>query len=225
MNILSKGFMRRFAIVIWSSLAIFTFNAAPTKADTVRMFDETSPYPIAVVGLALCSSTQSCHASLSNAIASFSFSPPATGGEFTINASDPAFAPIAGYLTMTDQQVAQNVPFEAIVPFFWNSGPNPGTFNFFTASNPNLNFFQGHFGTTTCVINGITEGCGFPIAGREIDSLSIIVTSNGEMSWTAQGVNIATETPTGIYLAIGLPFLLLLARPAAGATLRKTRRQ
>jgi len=188
------------------------FAAGSTKADSVTMFVEASKFPIGVVGLALCPTPASCNQSLSNAIASFSFSPQPTGGEFTIGPSNPAFGAIAGYLRMTDQQIIQNALNEAIVPFFWNSGPNPGTGGFFTASNPNINFFQGHFDQNPCVIDGVEQVCGYPVAGSEIDSLSIAVSRAGEMTWSAEGVHLVPEVPATFELAFGLPVLFLFAR-------------
>jgi hypothetical protein len=158
--------------------------------DVITMFDETTPYPVAEVGLALCTTTQACASSPLNAIAVFHFSPPSGGGEITIDASDPAFGPIAGYLSMTEDEIVQNALYEEIVPFYWNAGPKLGADNFYTATNPNVNFYMGHFDQSRAVIDGETYAFGYPIAGNEIDALTISVSSQGELKWQAKGVNI-----------------------------------
>ena len=188
------------------------FAAGSTKADKITMFDAASNYPIGVVGLALCPTPAACNQGLSHAIASFYFSPQPTGGEFTIGSSSPAFAAIAGFLSMTEQQILQTALNEAIVPFFWNSGPDPGTGGFYTASNPNVNFYAGHFDQHLCVINGVEQVCGYPLAGREIDSLSIAVSPAGEMTWSAEGVHLVPEVSAAFDFAFSLPLLFLFAR-------------
>lgn len=195
-------------IKLASTLTLVLFIAARgASADilTVTMFVENSAYPLGEVGLALCPTTQACHASLSNAIASFDFSPmPGGTSSLAIDTSNPAFGLIAGYLSMTDQQITQNgLSLEAIVPFYWNTGPVPpqGPFpasSFFTSSQPNLNYFIGHFDTGVCTIDGVLQDCGYPIAGREIDSLSLSVSPLGEMKWQVTGVNIGVPEPTAL---------------------------
>jgi hypothetical protein len=180
------------------TLLLFLGALGATADDTVTMFEATSPYPIAEVGLALCPTTQACAENLADAVAEFYLLPPTGGGEVSIDTSSPAFGPIAGYLSMTNQQIIQNAPDEAIVPFFWNAGPNPGTPNFFTASDPNINYYEGHFDQDPCVLDGVTQTCGYPIAGSEIEALSISVSPEGEMEWQAEGPNIVAvpEPPT-----------------------------